>query len=190
MKESAALAKERGNMGCIWIEIGKAMNTLHWIHVAEQEVSGGGINNSSASSSTSTKNSASVPGYSRLDATWGPPRLSGLNTGSGHVDETHATMAAGAKFVEKAVLMLEGMLEKSKQCRDWMGIMYGWLNLGKEEGGGGGGKGHLSPFMLYFYLSHHYPSPLLFSRWIYSINAAVHGTSLSIANRPQCEQCI
>jgi len=103
--DASALAKERGNLGCIWLEIGKALNSLHWISVIGGD--GGGedavLNDESSSF-------------------WGGPRVEGFGAEDGVV-------CAGSKLLEKALIMVAGMLEKSKRLDDWMGVMTSCINL-------------------------------------------------------------
>ena len=59
---------------------------------------------------------------------WGPPCLEGVNSRIGA--EENGVISAGSKLQEKAIIMLSGMLDKSRKFGDWIGIMSGLLNLG------------------------------------------------------------
>jgi hypothetical protein len=115
--DASALAKERGNLGCIWLEIGKGLNSLHWIDTIETAAEG-----------THSYEDVETIVFDACSPFWGPPRI-----GDAEDKEGGEVVCAGSKLVEKAIIMVIGMMEKSKRLDDWMGVMTSCLNLGMCE---------------------------------------------------------
>jgi hypothetical protein len=117
--DASALAKERGNLGCIWLEIGKALNSLHWIDTIETAADG-----------AHSYEDVETIVFDASSPFWGPPQIDKGESDDESKDGNGGVVCAGSKLVEKAIIMVIGMMEKSKRLDDWMGVMTSCLNLG------------------------------------------------------------
>ncbi|KAJ3383300.1 hypothetical protein HDU92_004269 [Lobulomyces angularis] len=117
--DTYSLVKERGNLGCIWIDIGKSMNSVHWLHNLQKHLK----------LFPDTDRLINSPVIEKTEIFWGPPLIDGLNANLFEDLDINTTVSAGSKQIGKGIDILDNMLEKSKQVGDWMGIMNCCLNM-------------------------------------------------------------
>ncbi|KAJ3048645.1 hypothetical protein HK097_010354 [Rhizophlyctis rosea] len=115
LPDEHGIAKQSINVGCLYMEVGKTLNTLHWIRdmdVASNHGVGGG--------------DAELEACKRY---WGPPRLDGVNIGEGAADEG-APEVAGKGMFDMGMVALYEEERVFRIHSDWTGLMCVWLNLG------------------------------------------------------------
>ncbi|KAJ3290740.1 hypothetical protein HK104_006546 [Borealophlyctis nickersoniae] len=107
-------SKETANVGCLYMEVGKTINSLQWIRSMEMAGSntGGG--------------DAELFACKRF---WGPPRLDHVNMGSGAVDESAAAEMAGKSMFDQGMVSLYEEARVLRAQNDWFGMVFIWANL-------------------------------------------------------------
>ncbi|KAJ3044325.1 hypothetical protein HDV00_002645 [Rhizophlyctis rosea] len=135
LPDEQGIAKESINVGCLYMEVGKILNSLHWIRDMDVASHHGG--------------------EGQLEACkryWGPPRLDGVNIGEGAVDEG-APEIAGKGMFDMGMVALYEEERVFRIHNDWHGLMCVWLNLA---------VGYVllhQPYLALYYLAKMTPDP-------------------------------
>ncbi|KAJ1562857.1 hypothetical protein HK405_006817 [Cladochytrium tenue] len=106
---AVGIAATAACLGAMHIEVGRVLGSLHWIRNMELQAVGAGEVN-------------------ECMRYWGPPRLKGVNSGSGEWDES-ASVSAGSVWASQGIKVMLLQLPILKQKDDLFGVLTCLMNI-------------------------------------------------------------